>query len=149
MSDVQFFPKLTKSKQKELSHLYFAIDFLITTMPSDANPMTNGGANFWDWGLIKVEGKEFPAPYKHVGYNWNNEEIELEPEYSAASNLLIWLEMLYSYAEKQDAANSMMLLQCSKAFEWLLALDVDKFRSIMTALKKKCYENDAARRVID
>jgi hypothetical protein len=57
--------------------------------------------------------------------------------------------MLYGFAEKQDAANSMMLLQCSKAFDWLLALDVDKFRSIMTALKKKCYENDAARRVID
>ena len=57
--------------------------------------------------------------------------------------------MLYGFAEKQDAANSMMLLQCSKAFDWLLALDVGKFRSIMTALKKKCYENDAARRVID
>ena len=149
MSEVQFFPKLTKLKQKELSHLYFAIDFLITTMPSDANPMTNGGANFWDWGLIKVEGKEFPAPYKHVGYNWNNEEIELEPEYSAASNLLIWLEMLYSKSKNKKGMDSLMLVQCSKAFDWLQALSEDKFHSIMTALKKKCYENDAARRVID
>jgi len=149
MSDVQFFPKLTKSKQKELSHLYFAIDFLITTMPSDANPMTNGGANFWDWGLIKVEGKEFPAPYKHVGYNWNNEEIELEPEYSAASNLLIWLDMLYRKSQNRKGMDSFTLLQCAKAFDWLSALDEGKYHSIMTALKMKCYENDAARRVID
>jgi hypothetical protein len=69
MSDVKFFPKLLSAKRKELWVLHSAIDFLIETTPVDQNPMTNDGYNSWKWGLIKVDGKEFPAPYKKVGYN--------------------------------------------------------------------------------
>ena len=149
MVNVYFNPELTDAKQRELDYLYTAIDFLIVTTPPESNPMTNDGFNFWDWGLITVDGIELPAPYKEVGYNWDNEEIELEPEYSAAVNLLIWLEALHAYAKSDVSKDEFMLAQCSGAFNWILSLDPTELSSIMSKLREKCNESTAARRVID
>jgi hypothetical protein len=146
--DVKFFPELTEAKQKKLWLLQSAIDYLILTTPADGNPMTNGGNNSWEWGLIKVDGKEFPAPYKKVGYNWANVEIALEPEYSATTNLAIWFETLHDYAKNPELVHPMMHFVCKGAFSWILSLSQDEYRSIMMNLTMKCNENSAASRVI-
>jgi hypothetical protein len=149
MSDVKFFPKLTEAKQKKLWLLHSAIDYLIVTTPVAQNPMTNGGNNSWEWGLIKVGGKEFPAPYKKVGYDWANVEIALEPEYSAAANLIFWLEMLHGYAKNPEMVHPKTRFFCSGAFDWILSLGGNEYHSIMTQLKMKCDEDGAASRVIN
>jgi hypothetical protein len=149
MSDVKFFPKLLSAKRKELWVLHSAIDFLIETTPVDQNPMTNDGYNSWKWGLIKVDGKEFPAPYKKVGYNCANVEIALEPEYSAATNLAIWLQMLYDYARNPEALDPTTHFFCKGAFSLILSLSDKEYYSIMMKLNMKCNENSAASRVIN
>ena len=149
VSVVEFFPELTEAKQEKLWLLQSAIDYLIVTTPADENPMTNGGDNFWKWGLIKVGGKEFPAPYKEVGYNWANVEIALAPEYSAATNLAIWLEILYEYAKNPELVHPMMGFVCKGAFNLILSLSQKEYYSIMMQLKMKCDEDGAASRVID
>lgn len=150
MTKVQFFPKLTATKRKELQDLYYALDVLIVTAPPHLNPMTNDGYNFWDWGVVKVGSVEIPAPYKDVGYNWNDEEIALESKYSAYTNLLVFLEMLYAYknSDKLRAHAPMTSLQCQGAFK-LLDKWGDKFNDIMMSLKEACFDNANAMRVID
>jgi hypothetical protein len=111
--------------------------------------MTNDGYNSWKWGLIKVDGKEFPAPYKKVGYNWANVEIALEPEYSAATNLAIWLQMLYDYARNPEVLDPTTHFFCKGAFSLILSLSDKEYYSIMMKLNMKCNENSAASRVIN
>jgi hypothetical protein len=149
VSVVEFFPKLTEAKQEKLWLLQSAIDYLIVTTPVDQNPMTNGGDHSWKWGLIKVDGKEFPAPYQKVGYDWANVKIALEPEYSAATNLAIWLETLYDYAKNPELVHPHTRYNCAGAFRWILSLREAEYHSIMMKLTLKCYENDAASRVIN
>ena len=149
VSVVEFFPKLTEAKQEKLWLLQSAIDYLIVTTPVDKNPMTNGGDHSWKWGLIKVDGKEFPAPYQKVGYDWANVKIALEPEYSAATNLAIWLEMLHDYAKNPKLINPMKHFVCSGAFSWILSLTPNEYYSIIMQLKAKCNGNSAASRVIN
>jgi hypothetical protein len=149
MSDVKFYPKPTEAKIKELSVLYYAIDHLIVATPAKDNPMTNDGYNFWEWGLIESGGRSFPAPYKDVGYNWNNVAIALKPEYSATTNLLIWLEMLHGYASRPSIQCPMMTFQCNQAFEWIRSLSEGEYCSIVAQLRMKCNEDGAASRVIN
>ena len=60
---VKFFPKPTVSKlTKQLSDLYYAIDFMVVTCPADLNPMTDDGYNFWYWGVIKIGDTEITSP---------------------------------------------------------------------------------------
>ena len=151
MTKIQFFPKLTAAKRKELSDLYYALDILIVTAPAHLNPMTVDGFNCWDWGVVRVNGVDIPAPYKEVGYDIYDREYALESKYSAYTNLLVFLEMLYAYknSDKLRAYAPMTNAQCSGAFALLDKWGDDKFHSIMQTLRESCWNDANAMRVID
>lgn len=151
MTKVQFFPKLTATKRKELQDLYYALDILIVTAPAHMNPMTVDGHNFWDWGVVKVNGVDIPAPYKEVGYDIYDREYALENKYSAYTNLLVFLEMLWAYknSDKLRSAAPMTNMQCAGAFKLMDKWGEDKFHTIMMTLREACFDNASAMRVID
>lgn len=151
MTNCKFFPKLTATKRKQLQDLYYALDMLIVTAPPHMNPMSRDGYNFWDWGVVKVNGVEIPAPYKDVGYDIYDREYALEPQYSAYTNLLVFLEMLWAYkrSDKLRAAAPMTNMQCAGAFRLLDTWGEDKFHTIMISLREACWDNANAMRVID
>ena len=146
-----FNPKISKNSLNKCQALYSAMDLLICKLHPDDNPMSNGGANFWDWGFITVGDHVIPAPHKEVGYDWRNQEVELTSKESAYTNALIFYEMLARRAFSKEKYNldpiSNMLL--TPAYEWFESIGVDKSMKIYMAIRKQCMMSPNACQIID
>ena len=156
MNAVKFFPKMTQSKIKSLSDLYYAIDFMIVTCPADLNPMTDDGYNFWDWGVIKIGNAEIPAPYKEYGITSSGRKVALSAEQSAITNTAIWLERLLSYYGAQKQGNDLMqlvgtmgMMQLAPAFKFFDKQGVDKIQKLIQTLMQKCHDDADMYAMID
>ena len=154
---VKFFPKPTVSKlTKQLSDLYYAIDFMVVTCPADLNPMTDDGYNFWDWGVIKIGDTEIPAPYKEYGITASGRKVALSAEQSAITNTAIWLERLLSYYSARKQGKDLMqlvgpmgMMQLAPAFKLFDSKGVDKIQNLIQTLMSKCYDDADMYSIID
>lgn len=148
-NNIKFYPKPSESALTKIQDLYYAIDALIVTCPDELNPMTKDGYNFWDWGILEVNGVKIPAPYKDYGVTFSGDELPLSDRMSAITNTLIWLDRLRDLADADYSINPLVDMNLKPGYKKIHTWGENKTFKILRTLREACYDDVNAYRVID